>query len=118
MVDDGQDKELEHDVGVLLYQACRELLVNVSKHANADCVEVRWRRQGDQAVLSVADNGVGFDTSGARLAPDRRHGFGLFNIRERVQHIGGHFEVRATPGEGSQSTLRVPLSTDVGDAIV
>jgi signal transduction histidine kinase len=117
--DDGQAKPLEPDVRVLLFRAAGELLVNVVKHAGARSVRVGTRRDGDRMVVTIEDDGIGFDLPepGARRA--QNHGYGLFSIRERLSHVGGRLMVESRPGNGSRLTLVAPLSASTetaGDA--
>jgi signal transduction histidine kinase len=109
--DDGKPKPLGTDVRVLLFQAVRELLVNVVKHANARKAKVSTRRGRDRIQITVEDNGVGFDASrtSANASDYTRGGFGLFNIRERLDHIGGSVDIRSRPGRGTRVTLIAPL---------
>ena len=102
---DGRPKPLDHDVRVLLFQAVRELLVNVVKHAQATSVTVSTRRVGDKIQVSVADDGVGFDISELSSQGYKTGGFGLFNIRERLGQIGGRLNVESKPGRGTKVTL-------------
>ncbi|UCC22649.1 MAG: PAS domain S-box protein [Planctomycetota bacterium] len=108
--DDGQDKQLDEDVSVLLFQAVRELLVNVTKHSKARNVEVSTRRVGREIQISVEDDGVGFDTSEASSADSRSGGFGLFSIHQRLGHIGGHLNVESEPGHGTRVSLVAPIN--------
>jgi PAS domain S-box-containing protein len=96
---------------VFLFEAVRELLFNVVKHAGADRAEVRLCRLDDREVtITVADEGAGFDP--ARLEEGGRSvgGFGLFSIRERLSYLGGRLEVESAPGRGSRFTLVAPLT--------
>ena len=57
--------------------------------------------------MSVQDDGIGFD--GVEDASDKpKPGLGMVTMRERAQAVGGHFEVQALPGRGTQLTVRVP----------
>ncbi|MHC4644992.1 MAG: PAS domain S-box protein [Planctomycetota bacterium] len=107
---DGRQKILDDDVRVLLFQAVRELLVNVAKHARAQKVVVATRKLADEIQVCIEDDGVGFDTS--RLAPRKYKpaGFGLFSIRERLGHIGGRLEVESRPNHGTRVTLVAPAN--------
>jgi PAS domain S-box-containing protein len=107
--DDGQPKPLSDDVCVLLFQAVRELLVNVAKHAQARSAKVSITRDGAHIEVDVEDDGVGFDTG--KLAPsvDENGRFGLFSIRVRLDPLGGHIEVESKPGHGTRVTLMAPL---------
>jgi PAS domain S-box-containing protein len=107
--DDGQPKALDEDVCVLLFQAVRELLVNVAKHAQAQSVKVVIRRDNGNVQIIVEDDGVGFDASPIGSQWGRTEGFGLFSIRERLNHLGGQLKIVSTAGNGSRITLVAPL---------
>jgi len=113
---DGKAKALDDDVCVLLFQAVRELLVNVAKHAQARNVMVSTRRVGDEIRVKVEDDGVGFDMSRVSSRDYKTGGFGLFSIRERLSHIGGHLDVESKPGHGTRVTLVAPINHKGGSA--
>jgi PAS domain S-box-containing protein len=104
-------KPLNDESRVLLFQTVRELLVNVAKHAQARNTEVSIQRDGDNIRIDVEDDGVGFDTSKFDYYL-RRGGFGLFSIRERLRHLGGHIEMKSEPGHGTQVTVVTPLKLE------
>ena len=109
--DDGQPKPVSEDFRVVLFQAVRELLLNVVKHARARTAAVSMRRGDGEILITVADDGVGFDLG--RL-DDHGHGdggFGLFSIRERLDHLGGRLDLKSQPGAGTVATLAGPLVT-------
>ena len=107
--DDGQRKPLGDDVRVVLFQAVRELLVNVVKHAQASRVKISIRRDGGHIRIGIEDNGVGFDASKIGPNSSGANTFGLFNIRERFKHLGGHLEITSAHGGGTSVTLSAPL---------
>jgi PAS domain S-box-containing protein len=107
-----------HDLAVLLFQAVRELLMNVVKHAQALHVTVRSARADGTVVVSVRDDGKGFHPApsaggrngdGAAARRDDLHGFGLFSIRTRLEHLGGKMTVRSRVGHGTEITVVVPV---------
>jgi len=108
-VNDRRPKPLDEAAMVFLFQAVRELLVNIAKHARADNVIVSTERVGDEVHVSVEDDGVGFDLLHARQIGWQNGGFGLFSIRERLGHIGGHLSIESKPGHGTLATLIVPI---------
>jgi PAS domain S-box-containing protein len=107
--DDGQPKPLSDDIRVLLFQAVRELLANVVKHAQADKAKVSITRNADHIQVDVSDNGIGFDP--AEIGPDADQGgrFGLFSIQQRLEPLSGHMEITSKPGQGAKVTLTGPL---------
>lgn len=112
--DDGQPKPLDEDVRVLLFQATRELLINVAKHARAQNVEVAMLRESEDIQIIVEDDGVGFDTPSLESHWSKAGGFGLFSIRERLDHVGGHLRVKTEPGHGTRITVVAPLKREQG----
>jgi len=86
-----------------LVQLTREALSNVGKHAQATTCRVSLRRDGDQAILEIDDDGQGFDTA----APHT--GLGLRNLKDRGQAIGGRMTVESKASEGTTVSFAVPL---------
>ncbi|MHC4633865.1 MAG: PAS domain-containing sensor histidine kinase, partial [Planctomycetota bacterium] len=107
--DDGRDKPLEMNVSVLLFQAVRELLVNAVKHARAKNLTVLSRKTDNRIRIIVEDDGVGFELSEDNLQNYLTGGFGLFSIRERLNHIGGCLDIQSEPGSGTRVVLEAPL---------
>ncbi len=105
MIDDRQPKPLSDDVRVLLFRAVRELLVNVSKHAQADSITISVAREASDIRVVVEDDGIGFDISKAKVG----EGFGIFNIRERLELLGGSVDMKSEPGRGTQVILKTSL---------
>jgi len=110
---DQHPKPLDVPTRIAAFRAVRELLHNVVKHAHASSVTVSMWRQGDYALVRVADNGVGFDASSTKMLPTAEGRYGLFNIRERLSFVGGGACIQSEPGAGTQITLTVPVMTQV-----
>ena len=109
--DDGQPKPLHENFKIVLFQAVRELLVNVVKHARANHAQVLLRRDSDALRIIIEDDGVGFEISNLRARSEIRS-FGLFNIRERVEYLGGRVKIRSESGRGTRVTLIAPLRVE------
>lgn len=106
-VHDDQQLDVPNDIiRILVFNCIRELLTNVVKHAETDQAEVIFAREGNEAVVTVADPGRGLPeqpqtpTSG---------GFGLFSIRERLREVGGTITMEPNEPRGLRVTLRAPL---------
>jgi PAS domain S-box-containing protein len=106
-VDDGIQKPLDKDVSILMFQAVRELFMNVVKHAQAQKVVVSIQRKHDEMQVTVDDDGVGFDS-----AKIEKNTFGFFSIRERLRHFGGSFVIETTSGKGTSVILTAPIKAD------
>jgi PAS domain S-box-containing protein len=108
---DGSDQRLDAEKRVLLFRICRELLFNVVRHAGANRARLSLRGDGAAIMVKISDDGRGFDPDLLRAGYDPfKRGFGLFSIREQLQHHGGMFEVDPTPGCGSVLTIVMPLT--------
>lgn len=107
LTDDGREKPFDNNTRFFLFQAIRELLVNIVKHAQATRVDIIMTRDEQNLRIIIEDNGVGF------LKPSVDYdGYGLFNIRERMNHINGQFEIKSASGRGTRVTLVAPLIID------
>jgi signal transduction histidine kinase len=109
-INDEKPKPLNHDIRVLLFQAVRELLVNIVKHARAKKATIYARVIDDNIQVTVEDDGIGFDI--ANINPDKdftKGGFGLFNIRERLDQIGGSVIIESGRKKGTQIILTAPI---------
>lgn len=93
-----------------------EALVNVWKHASCDAAWVAIETQDDQLHVVIGDNGVGFDPAAVAAWPVDSRGWGLENIHERAQQVGGQCHIEAAPGQGTRVSIQIPLHTQPGDA--
>ncbi|HET6418559.1 MAG TPA: PAS domain S-box protein, partial [Geobacteraceae bacterium] len=106
--DDGKPKPLGQETGVALYQMVRELLVNVVKHAKATKVTVSIEKVRGKIMVEVTDDGTGFDASDSLWRCNGKRGFGLFNIRQRLEHMGGKLDIESKAGRGTRVRLMLP----------
>jgi ligand-binding sensor domain-containing protein/signal transduction histidine kinase len=81
----------------------KELIVNLVRHADSSRAFVSMSVQNNSLVLSVSDNGKGFDT---RLMTK---GYGVGNIQKRVERLGGQVDLESAPGKGTRWCVQVPL---------
>jgi PAS domain S-box-containing protein len=101
------------EIRVLLFEAVRELLFNVVKHARVKRADVRMSYLDDDRIqISVSDAGIGFNPAEIQAAGDK--GFGLSSIRRRLDLLGGQMEIHSAPGRGTQTILRSPLISGGG----
>jgi signal transduction histidine kinase len=102
-------------IEVLLYRVTQEALTNITKHAKAQHVEVELAIPGNEVVLTIADDGVGFDVERFRRTPSLG-GVGLLGMRERVAYYHGRVDIRSRLHAGVRITLTIPLDSSSGAA--
>jgi two-component system, NarL family, sensor histidine kinase UhpB len=100
---------IEHHLRVLLFHAIRELLHNIVKHAEAYSAKVTLRVIKDQVIITIQDDGKGFDPYAIPDNKNHKGGFGLFNIRERLHQFNGGMTIESRIGHGTMITIRIPL---------
>lgn len=108
-VDDGSSKPLDTQMKIMLFRSIRELLINAVKYADASLITVSISRQDHLIHVCVKDDGKGFHPKPMDEASSES-GFGLFSIRERLEHFGGSLVVDSKPGQGCRATLIAPLA--------
>ncbi|WP_114312830.1 sensor histidine kinase [Thermus caldifontis] len=85
-----------------LYRVVQEALTNVARHAQARQVSVVLQQEGDEISLVVEDDGQGFP-------PQAQPGLGILGMRERIELLGGRFQMESLPGLGTTLYARIPL---------
>lgn len=107
-VDLGEEGPRDPEGEIVVYRIIQEALNNARKHGGARRAVATVAREGRSVVVTVRDDGSGFDPSHAFT------GFGLVGMRERAELLGGSIAVTSAPGEGTTITATLPLRT--GDA--
>jgi PAS domain S-box-containing protein len=110
VVDDQKPKPFKYEVLSVLYQAVRELLLNVVKHAGTNRARLALEIEGGFLCLTVADEGGGFSPGAVGLKKTKTGGYGLFNLQQRIEYLGGRFDCETHPGKGTRSTITFPLA--------
>jgi two-component system, NarL family, sensor kinase len=96
------------DVSLSLYRIIQEGLRNISKHACAEHISVSLKSLDHDVLLSVQDDGIGFDWAEVKKNP----GLGFSSMRERARLIHGEISIQSQPEKGTVITLRVPFSRE------
>lgn len=104
---------------VILYQSARELLFNVVKHAETGEADITLLVSPEHwATMTVTDHGRGFNPDTLQeIDHDHPGQFGLFNVQERVEAIGGHLSLISGEGRGTTVTIAVPIDTSSPSAL-
>lgn len=97
-----REAEIPPEARVAMYRIVQEALGNVVSHSRASDVWLTLQRIGDNIVLSVRDDGTGFDPAHYATVDGDGRGLGLASMRERAECSGGRFAVDSKPGHGTQ----------------
>jgi PAS domain S-box-containing protein len=98
-------KAIQRDRDLALFRIAQEALNNVAKHAGAKSVTVYLQRDARGVAMSVADDGVGFDTRAGSCLPQS---LGMRTMRERAAAVGGVLHVESAPAHGTTIVVQVP----------
>jgi signal transduction histidine kinase len=96
---------LQPDADVIFLRVAQEALSNVARHAQATRVAVALQCVDGLVLLSVEDDGRGFDTDAVGAGS-----IGIYGMRERVRRFGGHVLIESSAGAGTNITVAMPLS--------
>jgi signal transduction histidine kinase len=117
MEESGEPRELDAVVERAVIRIVGEALRNVAQHAGASTAKVALLYDQDGVVVTVEDDGKGFDVEETfRGAEDRGH-FGVVGMRERAEAAGGHLVVRSEPGKGSIVRASIPYASETVQAV-
>lgn len=114
----GDIEPVQEETGFLLFEASKELLLNVAKHAHVSEADVYLHRTEENLiVLIISDRGKGFDPALIETFSKETATLGLFSIQERLSSIGGGMLIKTEPDKGTKITLTAPAGgeRDEGD---
>ncbi len=94
---------------IILFHGVRELLTNTVKHAKANHVKVEIIRNKHNISTIVKDNGRGFDYNNQDIPQKEKKGFGLFNLREKLEFWGGCLEIQKASPNGTIAKINIPV---------
>lgn len=101
---DIETTRLPAEMETALFRITQESLTNIALHAQASRVDILLNRRNGALVMTIEDNGVGFDPN--LIANETR--LGLFGMRERVDMLGGQLMIESSPGKGTTISVEVP----------
>ena len=101
-------EKLEGSKRTVLYRVAQEALTNVVRHAKASRVDVSIQKLPDSICMRIKDDGKSFDAERV-LRTTGKGRLGLLGMRERLQMVGGCFEVESAPGQGTTIVAHLPL---------
>ena len=99
---EGVAEDLSYELKTAVYRVAQEALHNCEKHAQATKVRFTVRQHDETLLLSIQDDGIGFE-------PNMARGLGLRGMQERIENVGGLLNVDSELGRGTLILVRLPL---------
>jgi PAS domain S-box-containing protein len=109
----GFDHRLNPEVETVFYRFSQEALTNTLKHAGAKHFRLSIVKSYPKIIFLAEDDGNGFE---GRFTGNDQMSLGLLGMRERAHLLGGTFQVRSKPGEGTRIRIEIPLAEGMGHA--
>jgi len=106
---DDLGRTLPKEVETGLFRAIQGAIGNIQQHSRATSASISLTVNGDELVICISDNGVGFDVSQIQSIEPNGRGAGLFSIKERVKLMGGSCVIQSEPGKGTTATAIIPM---------
>ncbi|HEY3252123.1 MAG TPA: response regulator [Ignavibacteria bacterium] len=102
-------ERIDPKVEIAIYRIVQESFNNISKYAESSEVSLDLYRKDNHVYVRVKDNGKGFDPDNVTKNKKAGGGFGLINMRERAELVGGKVEIKSRPGQGTELLLEINL---------
>ncbi|MFI5253601.1 MAG: PAS domain S-box protein [Bacteroidota bacterium] len=109
------DASLRHfdtQIEIALYRIAQEALTNIAKHAQVTEARLSFDSTGDRLLLSIKDEGIGFQYPQQIAAESGGQGFGILSMKERTELLGGTFSIGSTLNSGTVLTAQIPIHGD------
>jgi signal transduction histidine kinase len=106
----GDQTRLPPHYDTVVFRVVQEALTNIAKHSGADRAGVVLEMKPNEVVVTIQDNGMGFDTGRALSRRGQNAAWGLLGIRERTILLNGQYEIKSAPGQGTLIRISVPTT--------
>jgi PAS domain S-box-containing protein len=106
---EGEMDSFDDEIKIIVYRNIKELLHNCVKHSNAENITMHLIHSQFGLNIELHDDGIGFDAADFINETDTHDGFGLFDIREKLNHLGGQLIIDSAPGLGTSISMQIPL---------
>jgi signal transduction histidine kinase len=110
LLHDRMDDRLPPEIEATAFRIVQEALTNIAKHAHATSGRIYLQRLTNTVLITIEDDGTGFDVADGAPASPRR-GLGLLGIRERVVQVRGTLRLESSPMKGTRLTVELPAQT-------
>jgi len=114
---EGDELLISPALKIAVFRIVQEALNNITKHAQAKDVYIKLEYGFKRVVVSVRDDGMGFDFDTVRMSRARRPSLGLAGMKERAALVGGEVSIQSSPGQGTLVEAKLPLQSEESEAL-
>lgn len=107
-----EERNIPESLKIVVYRVVQEALNNACKHSGADVVTITLAEENGKIILKVRDNGCGFEKNTQGHDKKILEGYGIENMRDRVEIFDGTFNIESVPGKGSCLNVHLPCHPD------
>jgi PAS domain S-box-containing protein len=107
----GFDRRMDKELETALYRFSQEALTNTLKHSGAETFSCKIIKSYPKLIFTAEDDGKGFD---GKIENQNKRSLGLIGMRERTLLLGGTFQLKGRPGEGTRIRIEIPLPEEQG----
>lgn len=104
--------EIKSSLSICVYRVLQEALANIYKHSSATSSKVVLKERNGVLLLTISDNGKGFNMSTGLSPMANQNKLGLIFMKERVEAAGGHFSIHSSIGKGCGIEISIPLNEE------
>lgn len=108
LVSEIEEVDLDINAKTALFRVFQESITNVARHAHATQVTAFLKKENEDLLITIKDNGKGFDISSI----ENKETLGILGIKERIAIIKGTYAIDSIPGEGTTIEIKVPVSSE------
>ncbi len=116
-VEDEITEDFELGKQAVLFYIAEEAVNNARKHAEAEHVWLRLKKQEDMFLLEIEDDGVGFNVGSVDADYEQRGSLGMVNMRERAELVNGALRIESAEGKGTCIRVFVPLTEESAERL-
>jgi signal transduction histidine kinase len=106
-----QNERFSREIETACFRIAQEALTNIVRHANATQISLQLVKDESALILSIKDDGVGFELKSLQKRTPRSATLGIVSMRERAHAAGGTIEIDSCPAKGTEVRFRLPLDS-------
>lgn len=109
---DIDESEVSESMKIVIYRILQEATTNAAKHGNPSNIYFSLKKNHQDILLTISDNGLGFEIETGLISTDPLSGHGLAGMKERAEICGGVFKIDSKPGEGTRIEVSLPMKVN------